>query len=532
MSLQISVVIATRDRAASVVRLVTQLGAQTIDPGAVEIIVVDDGSEQPVSPLLAQVQIGAALRGCRIPWSGQAAARHCGAEMAQGDILVFLDDDMQVAPGFLEAQIARHAAGPNRVVLGRITPDPDIARMPLFERYHARQLDRWRQAVLGGRLRPQGQHLCTGNVSMPRAAYFAVGGFDQSLKRSEDRELGIRLEQGGCHIVYADEVESIHSSDHASLRVWLRRAYLYGRFDRRIAGLHADVPSAHPWRFWALIHPMSRPVVALSLVAPRAGQALSRVVYGAAVTADVARLGGLALTLTAFCYALDYFAGLRDECGSFASLRRDIRASRLREAGKFRTFCDAVRADHESSRRYRQKYRGEQIDKSRLALDLVTKVGFQILAWYRLMRFFDACRIPVAPMIIARIIRHLYGADIHWKTRIAPGVSIVHGVGLVLSGSAVIDAGCILFQHVTLGESVDPISGEVGSPRLGRDVHVGPGATLLGPIVVGDSSKVGAGAVLMRTVPPASLVSQPVAVVTARRQAAARTFHRVPQHAV
>ena len=97
---------------------------------------------------------------------------------------------------------------------------------------------------------------------MARADYLAVGGFDTTLERSEDRELGIRLEKHRCHFRFADEAESIHCSDHSDLAVWLRRAYLYGRFDRRIAAMHPDDEMADPLRFLSLIHPLSRPLAA------------------------------------------------------------------------------------------------------------------------------------------------------------------------------------------------------------------------------------------------------------------------------
>lgn len=177
----------------------------------------------------------------------------------------------------------------------------------------------------------------------------------------------------------------------------------------------------------------------------------------------------------------------------------------------------AIRADHEAVRAHRLKYQDELVPASRLPLDLVRRIGFQMLAWYRLMRCLDACGVPVLPMVISRLIRHLYGADIHWRTRIAPGVSIVHGQGLVLGRDAVVSAGCILFQHVTLGECLDPATGTVGSPRLEAHVHVAPGATLLGPIVVGAHSKVGPGAVLTESVSEFSLVSSPAATISSRR---------------
>ena len=131
-------------------------------------------------------------------------------------------------------------------------------------------------------------------------------------------------------------------------------------------------------------------------------------------------------------------------------------------------------------------------------------------------------RVPLLPQIASRLIRHAYGAEVHWNTTILDGVAIVHGTGLVLSHRAVVGEGCILFHNVTLGEGLDPETKESGAPTLGRDVHVGPGATLLGPIHVGDGSKIAAGVVLTRSVPAGSLVKAPEPVVTERAAARPR----------
>jgi serine O-acetyltransferase len=122
--------------------------------------------------------------------------------------------------------------------------------------------------------------------------------------------------------------------------------------------------------------------------------------------------------------------------------------------------------------------------------------------------------------VASRLIRHLYGAEIHWNAEVADGVSIVHGNGLVLSHQARVGPGCILFHNVTLGVGLDPVTRESGAPTLGKDVHVGPGATLLGPIHVGDGTKVMAGAVLTHSVPPNSLVKPAPVEVSVRRSAA------------
>lgn len=179
-------------------------------------------------------------------------------------------------------------------------------------------------------------------------------------------------------------------------------------------------------------------------------------------------------------------------------------------------FVESVRADYGSLQRYREKYHKEKVSLARLPVDAVRKVGFQMLIAARTMRLLRDAHIPVAPQIASRLIRHLYGAEIHWDTEVADGVSIVHGVGLVLSHRAKVGPGCILFHNVTLGEGLDPDTKESGAPTLGRDVHVGPGATLLGPITVGDGTKIMAGAVLTRSVPPNSLVKPADAEISAR----------------
>lgn len=518
MTPRVSVVIASRDRAPLLLRLLENLTAQTLPDGQFEVVVVDDGSVEPVAPMLDALTPRMTLRHCRTAGVGQAGARQAAAALAQGDVIVFVDDDMQVGPEFLAAHLAYHAATPRAVVLGRIAAAPALDAMPLFERYHARQLDRWRASMLDGSVVPQGTQLCTGNVSMTRDDFEAVGGFTVTLVRSEDRELGLRLEQHGCPIVFGDAAVSVHCSDHADLAVWMRRAYLYGRYDHRIAAMHPEVPHAHPWRFWALIHPASRPVVAVSLVLPRVGGLLSRVAYAAGAAADRVGLDRIAVTLTALAYALQYFRGLRDECGSFRAFWRDRPAAARRPRGAFGRMAAAVRADHDQMRLSREKYHGDAITRARLPLDLISRIGFQMMVWYRVMRFFHEAGVPVMPMVLSRLVRHLYGAEIHWRARLAPGVSIVHGNGLVISHAAQVGAGCILFQNVTLGESIDPMTGVIGAPHLGDHVHVGPGATLLGPIQVGARTKVGASVVLMRSVPDGSLVMMPQAVVTGRRQ--------------
>lgn len=195
--------------------------------------------------------------------------------------------------------------------------------------------------------------------------------------------------------------------------------------------------------------------------------------------------------------------------------RSDVLSGSNRPA-RWRDALAAIRADHDAIRRYRQKYEGGGEVSRYLLVDLIRKIGFQMMTAYRLMRLARAMRIPLLPQIVSRVCRHLYGADIHWDAQFEPGVLIVHGMGMCISHGAIVDSGAILFQGVTLGEAMSPDSRVVGSPRVGRDVHIGPGATLLGPISIGAGSKIMAGCVVTQSVPPGSIVEACKPVVRAR----------------
>ena len=523
---RLSVIIATYNRADLLVRLLGQLAEQSVSADAFEVVVVDDGSKEPAEPRTRSRAWPFSLRVIRQENQGAAAARHHGATAAKGDVILFIDDDMFAPPGLAAEHLRIHDRDPKAVVLGRIRQDASM-KMTLFERFHVRVLERFADGVRDGRVTFRGVNVWTGNLSMRRAAYLETGGFDFSLGHSEDAELGVRLEESGAHFHVSDEAYSVHSSDHTSLEGWMKRAYKYGVFDTRIGKKHADVPDANPWRYFGIVSPLSRPFLAASILTPRAASAVARGAMQIALGADALGLERLALAGSTLVYGMEYARGLRDEAGGvlgaarayleFAE-KRGARGARETTAIALRNLIEGVRADHATLWRYRTKYRSEGAGDPDMLRDTVQKIGFQMMAAYRFMRFCKEARVPLAPQAVSRVIRHLYGSDIHWEADFAPGVVLVHGMGLAISDEAKVKGGVILFQHVTLGTSADA-SGRSGAPTIEEDVHVGPGATLVGPITIGARSKIMAGAFVRESVPPDSLVSSPDPIVSTRVQA-------------
>lgn len=187
--------------------------------------------------------------------------------------------------------------------------------------------------------------------------------------------------------------------------------------------------------------------------------------------------------------------------------------------GAWRAMVDAVKEDHGMLHHYDAKYAPERVrdaGASSLGRDVVTRIGFQMLVAYRAMRFCVEAGVPLAPQVVSRVIRHLYGSDIHWEARFEPGVVLVHGMGLAISRAARVERGAILFQNVTLGMSMDSTTRQVGAPIVSADAHIGAGATIVGPVTVGARSKVTANCFVRASVPPDSIVEPPSPTVSAR----------------
>jgi len=114
---------------------------------------------------------------------------------------------------------------------------------------------------------------------------------------------------------------------------------------------------------------------------------------------------------------------------------------------------------------------------------------------------------------LAHLSRGATGIEIHPGATIGRRVFIDHGMGVVIGETAEIGDDSTLYHGVTLGGT----SWNKGKrhPTLGRNVVIGAGAKILGPILVGDGAKVGSNAVVVRDVPPgATAVGIPARVTT------------------
>jgi glycosyltransferase involved in cell wall biosynthesis len=237
---RISVVISTYERPDLLRECLTSFAAQTIGRADFELVVVDDGSRDPVlHPLVDELADRLQIVSLRIGHAGRGAAKNHGVMLARAPIVLFFDDDDRAAPDYLERHLAGHDAHPDEAVamLGHTDWAPELPRTPLM--HYVTDVDRMLFAY--ERLR-DGQVLdwrgfWEGRVSCKRSLLLRCGLHDQRLGYSIDVELAWRLRSNGLRVVYDASALSLMARP-VDVDTFAARSEAKGRAHAAVAALH------------------------------------------------------------------------------------------------------------------------------------------------------------------------------------------------------------------------------------------------------------------------------------------------------
>jgi serine O-acetyltransferase len=130
--------------------------------------------------------------------------------------------------------------------------------------------------------------------------------------------------------------------------------------------------------------------------------------------------------------------------------------------------------------------------------------GLHAIWMYRFTHWLWKHRFYLTARLFSQITRSLTGIEIHPGATIGPGFFIDHGMGVVIGETAEVGADVTIYHGVTLGGT--SLAHGKRHPTLGDRVVVGAGAKLLGAIEIGDDCRIGANSVVVRSVPPNSVV--------------------------
>jgi glycosyltransferase involved in cell wall biosynthesis len=222
--MELSVVIATKDRRQYLERALASLDVQ-VDAPSFEVVVVDNGSHDSTAALVESYRHHALpVRYVAEPQPNRAKARNRGVEASRGRFLLFCDDDVETPPGWIAAHAAAHRGG-DCVVNGPILNVSSAASRP------APSPANYSRAFL-----------CSCNASLPKRAFMEVGGFDErfNLYGWEDTELGLRLREHrlAWKFVWDAYLWHVKPPDANTLAVETRKAIEKARMAQRFLAKH------------------------------------------------------------------------------------------------------------------------------------------------------------------------------------------------------------------------------------------------------------------------------------------------------
>jgi GT2 family glycosyltransferase len=236
---RVSVIIPTHNRCILLRQTLESLSHQTYSLDEVEILVVADGCSDNTVNMLTHYQAPFLLQVIQQPGQGPAAARNTGAAHAAGQLLLFLDDDIEATPSLIQAHVWAHHKQPGGVVIGYLRPM--LRHQTGFFRF---ALQSWWERMFEIMREPGHRFaytdLLSGNFSLSAELFHKVGGFDAGFTCHEDYELGVRLHKAGAPFIFVSEAMGYHQ-EATDLDRALYRKYQEGQADVQLGRRYPEL---------------------------------------------------------------------------------------------------------------------------------------------------------------------------------------------------------------------------------------------------------------------------------------------------
>ena len=161
---------------------------------------------------------------------------------------------------------------------------------------------------------------------------------------------------------------------------------------------------------------------------------------------------------------------------------------------------------------------------------ILTYPGVKAVFFHQISNFFYKASFDLVARIISQTVRFFTGIEIHPGAKIGKNLFIDHGMGVVIGETSEIGNNVTIYHAVTLGGSSPSVDSErqrheKRHPTIGDDVVIGSGAQIIGPIKVGNNSRIAAYAVVVKDVPDnATMVGIPAKAVKLENKGSFRAY--------
>ncbi|MGY1703978.1 glycosyltransferase [Geodermatophilus sp. SYSU D00697] len=237
---RISVVIPTYNRAQLLMRALTALRNQSLEPHDYEVIVVDDGSTDATPELVAGFWPPFPLTYRRLAHGGISLAKNVGTLAARSPLVLYADDDDEADPELLAQHLAAHEAEPadSVAVLGYTTWSPTLTVTPVMQYLTEIGQLLFAYPSMRGRGRLDYTAFWGGRSSCKRRFLLENGVFHPAFTSIiEDIELGYRLSRSGLSVVFNERAAS-YMLRRVTFEEFCERSWRRGRALVRFSALH------------------------------------------------------------------------------------------------------------------------------------------------------------------------------------------------------------------------------------------------------------------------------------------------------
>ena len=236
MNKTVSLIVPTHNRCYSLIRLLDMFENQTYPLNMLEVIIVADGCIDKTVALLKEHNASYSLRYIEQDGHGAATARNSGAQSANGEILIFLDDDIEPCNDLIMAHVQAHI-NENTVVIGYLPMDMP-KKATLLQISLANYWEQKYSLMADPYYRFGYSDLLSGNFSVSAELFKKVNHFDSEFRCREDYELGARLIRAGAEFVFSKNAWGLHRDESNTLERSFQRKRDEGKADVLFASKH------------------------------------------------------------------------------------------------------------------------------------------------------------------------------------------------------------------------------------------------------------------------------------------------------
>ena len=317
---QVSIIIPTHNRKAFLRQALNALVEQTYPHEQFEVVVVVDGCMDGSLEMLQEFSSPFNLRIFDQEQKGAGAARNQGASLAKGDLLIFLDDDIETSPGFVQAHVDAHLKTNDQVVIGYYPSNPSKRKT-----YLSLEMQCWWELKFGAMrvpgLRFAYTDLLSGDFSLNRVIFLQMGGFDPNMVVHEDYELGARLIKAGLSFVFEEAAIGFHH-EHTDINRSVQRKFQEGIADVRMGRIHPELISTLLiWRLIEFSHFPSRFLQHLEFCCPLLAKLIASTAAKMLPRLEQAHLVGLWRRVLYGVLAYWYWKGIVQELPTWKDIK-------------------------------------------------------------------------------------------------------------------------------------------------------------------------------------------------------------------